>query len=145
MHEESGEAVGQRVVLTIPRKPEYVALCRLALTALGNQSGLDEETISDLKLAVTEACSTFILHGGALAAPEDSSDVMIRVEYGLLPDRWVIEVQGPSTELGQAVAGNEDDPFSEGTIGITIISALVDEFEFVPDGDSATLRLVKRL
>jgi anti-sigma regulatory factor (Ser/Thr protein kinase) len=140
--EQLGMALGQRVVLTIPLKPEYVALCRLALTALGNQSGLDEETIADLKLAVTEACSNFIGRAQS-TAPCDRLDGAISVEYGLFPDRWVILVRGPGTGLGQEEP--REDPFSEGTIGITIISALVDELELLPEADTATLRLVKRL
>ena len=143
MDEELSMALGQRVVLTIPLKPEYVALCRLALTALGNQSGLDEETIADLKLAVTEACSNFIGRAQTSAGYDGRMERAIRVEYGLFPDRWVIQVQGPGTGLGQEEPA--EDPFSEGTIGITIISALVDELELVPDCDTATLRLVKRL
>lgn len=141
--QEPAESVGQRVVLIIPLKPEYVALCRLALTALGAHSGLDDETLADLKLAVTEACSNFMRRPSDIGQNGQAESV-VRVEYGLMPDRWVISVQGPGTGLG----GQEeqaDEVFSERTIGMTIISALVDELELVPEGDTSTLRLVKRL
>jgi hypothetical protein len=45
------------VRLTIPAKAEYITLVRLALSGLSNLRPLDEETLGDLKLAVTEACS----------------------------------------------------------------------------------------
>lgn len=141
--QEQAGSVRQRVVLTIPLKPEYVALCRLALTALGAHSGLDDETLADLKLAVTEACSNFMGRSSGVGQ-NGQTDSVIRVEYGLMPDRWVISVQGP----GAGLRGQEeqvDEAFSERTIGITLISALVDELELVPEGDASTLRLVKRL
>ncbi len=97
LQEEAG-SVRQRVVLTIPLKPEYVALCRLALTALGAQAGLDDETLADLKLAVTEACSNFMGRSPTLG-PNGQVDSSVRVEYGLTPDRWVITVQGPGTDV----------------------------------------------
>jgi hypothetical protein len=92
---ESGEPgicrSGDQVALTIPAKPEYVSLCRLALAGLGQSCGLDLETVADLKVAVTEACSRAIRRlrfdsedGGAVGSVE----VMIGVE----PEAWVITV-----------------------------------------------------
>jgi anti-sigma regulatory factor (Ser/Thr protein kinase) len=136
----------QRVVLTIPTKPEFVALGRLALTALGNQAGLEEETIADLKLAVSEACATFIAEPGSESAFEmagSGGGGTIRIEYSLMPDRWTILVQGPDT--GVRLDARTDDPLSECAIGITIICALVDEVSLEHDGNQATLRMVKRL
>ena len=42
--------------LTIPAKAEYITLGRLALTALARVREFQEETLADLKLALTEAC-----------------------------------------------------------------------------------------
>ena len=48
------------VRLTIPAKAEYITLGRLALTAIARVRPLSQETLSDLKLALTEACSNSI-------------------------------------------------------------------------------------
>ena len=135
----------QRVVLTIPTKPEFVALGRLALTALGNQAGLEEETITDLKLAVSEACATFIVQPGSEPAHEmvGGGAGTIRIEYCITPDRWTILVRGPDN--GVRLNARTDDPLSECAIGITVICALVDEVSLEPDGNRVTLSMVKRL
>ena len=53
-------ASGDRVVLTIPSKPQYVGLCRLALAALATRDLLSEDVVADLKIAVSEACALFV-------------------------------------------------------------------------------------
>ena len=57
-----------RVVLEVPAKPEYLLLARLAATSVGRSVGASEETIADLKLAVTEAVANAVKH----AYPADS-------------------------------------------------------------------------
>jgi hypothetical protein len=44
---------GPTVRLTIPAKAEYITLVRLALSGLSRLRPLSEETLGDLKLAVT--------------------------------------------------------------------------------------------
>ena len=47
---------GERAVrLRIPAKAEYITLCRLALTGLGRVREIGDDTMADLKLALTEA------------------------------------------------------------------------------------------
>src|SRR2546423_14683672 len=61
------------VRLTIPARPEYITLCRLALTGLSRMRPLSDETLADLKLALTEACSNSVRH----AYPEAEGHVEI--------------------------------------------------------------------
>jgi hypothetical protein len=49
------------VELEVPARPEYVAVVRLALASLGRLVGLDEVTVEDLKIAVSEATTSAIL------------------------------------------------------------------------------------
>ena len=57
---------GDRTVrLTIPAKPEYITLSRLALTGLSRVRPFSDETLADLKLALTEACSNSVRHAYA--------------------------------------------------------------------------------
>ena len=61
------------VKLTIPAKAEYITLGRLALTALSRMRPLSDETLNDLKLALTEACTNSVRH----AYPEAHGTVEI--------------------------------------------------------------------
>ena len=133
---------GTRAVrLTIPAKPEYVTLCRLALTGLSRLRPLPAETLADLKLARTEACSNSVRH--AYAGREGSVEIL----YELHEDRLVIEVldEGEGFEAGETEKGA--DELTEGGLGIAIIRAIADEFEVGEraGGTGSRLRFVKVL
>jgi serine/threonine-protein kinase RsbW len=133
---------GTRAVrLTIPAKPEYITLCRLALTGLSRLRPLPDETLADLKLALTEACSNSVRH--AYADREGSVEIL----YELHEDRLVIEVldEGEGFEAGETE--QDAGELSEGGLGIAIIRAIADEFEVGerPGGTGSRLRFVKVL
>src|SRR5580765_2947673 len=48
--------------LRIPAKAEYITLCRLALTGLAQLRPVPDDTLADLKLALTEAVSNSVRH-----------------------------------------------------------------------------------
>ena len=133
------------ILLTIPAKPEYISLGRLALTGIAGLRGepLADEVLGDLKLALTEACTNSVRHayGGAGGA--------VSIAYELHADRLVVEVvdEGPGFEPDHGRAPfDEEDELSEGGLGIAIIEALTDEFEITRgDGGGSRLRFVKRL
>ena len=132
----------QSVRLTIPAKAEYITLGRLALTALGRLQELPEETLGDLKLALTEACTNSVRHAYAVG------DGVVEIVYELHPDRLVVEVsdEGPGFTPPEAEATEEADELSEGGLGIAIIRALTDEFSLAgADGGGSRLRFVKLL
>ena len=136
-------ADGGRVVrLTIPAKPEYITLSRLALSGLARVRTFPEDTLADLKLALTEACSNSVRHAYA----DDEGHVDISFE--LLDDRLIVEVadDGSGFELGDT-AQNGDEELSEGGLGIAIIRSIADEVEIGggPDGRGSRLRFVKLL
>jgi serine/threonine-protein kinase RsbW len=132
---------GRAVRLTIPAKAEYITLCRLALTGISRLRPLSEETLADLKLALTEACSNSVRH-----AYRDG-DGRVEIVYELEPDRLAIEVtdDGAGFEAQRPLAGDEE--LSEGGLGIAIIRAIADELELgpKPDGPGSRLRFVKLL
>ncbi len=131
----------REVRLTIPAKPEYITLCRLALTGISRFRRLSEETLSDLKLAITEACSNSVRHAYA------DGHGSVEIRYELHPDRLVIEVvdDGEGFDVGETLSA--DDELAEGGLGIAIIRALVDELEIGPGGGGrgSRLRFVKKL
>lgn len=130
--------------LTIPAKAEYVSLARLALTGLSRLRALDDETLADLKLAITEATSNSVRHAYA------NGDGTVEVVYDLRPDQLVIEVSDDGEgfdydeEQAPTAAGGE---LTEGGLGIAIIQAIADEFELGrgPGGRGSRLRFAKRL
>ena len=128
------------VHLTIPAKPEYITLVRLALTGLAYLRPLPDETLGDLKLAVTEACSNSVRHAyGA------QGEGVVDVVYELRDDRLVVEV----ADNGQGFVHGESplrEDLDEGGLGIAIIQSLADEFEVGGrNGGGSRLRFVKLL
>jgi serine/threonine-protein kinase RsbW len=140
----TADANGGRVIrLTIPAKPEYITLSRLALSGLSRVRAFPEDTLADLKLALTEACSNSVRHAYA----DDEGHVDISFE--LLDDRLIVEVadDGSGFEPGGDAAKNGDEELSEGGLGIAIIRSIADEVEIGggPDGRGSRLRFVKLL
>ncbi len=135
------------VSLAIPCRPEYVALCRLVVGALGVRDSLDEEVVADLKVIVTEACNCFMSTMADGSASEKASDggCSIRMDFDSRPDAFVISVLYP--ERSGLVAGLERcGPTNEAGLGLTILRALADEMVEIDAGAEGTvLRLTKSL
>jgi len=134
---------GRTVRLTIPAKPEYITLSRLALAGLSRVRPLSDETLADLKLALTEACSNSVRH----AYGDDGGHVSISFE--LQDDRLIVEVVDDGTGFEPETAGRNgvDAELSEGGLGIAIIRSIADEVEIGggANGRGSRLRFVKLL
>jgi serine/threonine-protein kinase RsbW len=132
----------RRVRLTIPAKAEYITLSRLALSAIARVRPLSDETLNDLKLALTEACTNSVRH----AYSGDRAGT-VEIVYQLEPDRLVVEVvdDGQGFEPGE-LAGEGNGDLNEGGLGIAIIQAVTDEVEFGErESGGSRLRFVKFL
>jgi len=131
----------QSVRLVIPAKPEYITLGRLALTGISRLRPLSEETLGDLKLALTEACTNSVRHAYA------DGDGLVEIVYELHEDRLAIEV----SDSGEGFTPSDDEPgdpdeLNEGGLGIAIIDSLADELEIGQrPGGGSRLRFVKML
>jgi serine/threonine-protein kinase RsbW len=129
--------------LTIPAKPEYITLGRLALTGIARlrSEPMSQEALGDLKLALTEACTNSVRH--AYANGEGNVEIL----YELHADKLVVEIadEGEGFEPPQAVSAEPDaNELSEGGLGIAIIQALVDELEIRDrEQGGSSLRFVK--
>ena len=135
------DAAFREVRLTIPAKPEYITLCRLALTGIARLRPLREETLADLKLALTEACSNSVRH----AYGDDDGCVDIR--YELHADRLVIEVADDGEGFDPAHERPAEQELSEGGLGIAIIRSIADDLVIGArqGGRGSLLRFVKVL
>jgi serine/threonine-protein kinase RsbW len=140
MHAMS-EAGAREVRLTIPAKPEYITLSRLALTGISRFRRLSEEILSDLKLAITEACSNSVRHAYA------DGPGTVDIRYELHPDRLVIEVSDDGEGFDPHEADSDEEDLVEGGLGIAIIRSIADELEIGrgSGGRGSRLRFVKRL
>jgi serine/threonine-protein kinase RsbW len=138
----SSSADALTVRLTIPARPEYITLCRLALTGIGRLRELSDELLADLKLALTEAASNSVRH----AYGEKDAGV-VEISYELHPDRLVIEVTDQGEGFDPAMAEGQADELSEGGLGIAIIRAIADAVEIgaQPGGKGSRLRFEKAL
>jgi serine/threonine-protein kinase RsbW len=115
------------VALTIPARPDYLVLARLALSAVCRLTPLSAEEVADLKLAITEAANDYVDD----SPPDDDEEGRLNFAFRLLDDRLVLELDGPSSNVADV----------EQELGRAIIDATVDECQF---GDGRT-RLVKYL
>ena len=138
-----GVGAGRTVRLTIPAKPEYITLSRLGLAGLSRVRALPEETLADLKLALTEACSNSVRH-----AYEDGEG-HVDISFELRDDRLIVEVadDGTGFDADEAGRNGDEDGLTEGGLGIAIIRSIADEVEIGggPDGKGSRLRFVKLL
>lgn len=132
-------AAEHSVHLTIPAKPEYISLCRLALAGLTRVRPVEEETLADLKLAITEAASNSVRHAYA-----DGGGV-VDIDYRLADDRLEVEVSDTGVGFEHVDRAAEGGELTEGGLGIAIIRAIADEFELSSDGAGSRLRFAKKL
>jgi serine/threonine-protein kinase RsbW len=132
------------VRLTIPAKAEYITLSRLALAGLSSLGAVPGETIADLKLALTEACSNSVRHAYD-GVPGDGGGV-VDITYELHPDHVVIEVCDEGRGFVADEPADDRDALSESGLGLAIIRALSDELELSRRGDrqGSRLRMLKR-
>jgi hypothetical protein len=124
---------GRVVSLTIPAKPDYVVLARLALSAVCRMSPLAPEEVADLKLAITEA-SNFLMGGERRGSARDDGDPEGRLTFAfdLADEALCLSVSGTSMPT---VSPEERE------LSIALIQATVDSYEY----DETIMRLTKHL
>ncbi len=133
------------VKLDIPAKAEYVSLGRLALSGLlRSRGGYSDDAVADLKLALTEACSNSVRHA------YDHDDGQVHLEFTVHDDRVTVLIRdegGGFHEDDEDCADCRGIPeihLAEGGMGISIIRAIVDDFDLrKPDEGGTVLVLTK--
>jgi serine/threonine-protein kinase RsbW len=124
--EASRAADSRDVSLTIPARPDYLVLARLALSAVCRLTPLSPEEVADLKLAITEAANDYVDENIGL---EDESRV--NFSFQLSDDRLTMDLEGTAGPVAS----------SEQELSRAIIEATVDEAEFA----GGRTRLIKYL
>jgi len=130
------------VELRMRARPENLVLARLALSGVARGAGLTEEITSDLRLAITEACTNVIQHAYAGSDPGDS-DVVVR--FVLEQDALVVEVNDSGVGFDpESLESSPPEEPAEAGMGLRIIKALADEVEITTGASGSRLVLVRR-
>ena len=111
------------VRLSFPAKAEYLILARLALAGIARGVPLDDETVADLKLAITEACGNAVRH----AYP--AADGVVRVTITVEPDAISIVVEDDGVGVAEGASSNGPADLPEDGMGLAIIDAIADEID----------------
>ncbi|MCD6727859.1 MAG: ATP-binding protein [Solirubrobacteraceae bacterium] len=113
------------VELTIPARPENVAVVRHVLGGVGEALGLDAPTLGGLRLAVSEACTNVVVH----AYPDDEVG-LLEVEAVVDPPLLHVTVR----DRGRGFAPRPDSPGLG--MGLSMIAAVTRTLEVgsEPDG-----------
>jgi serine/threonine-protein kinase RsbW len=104
--------------LTLPARAENVAVVRHAFGGLGDVVDMPEQTLADIKLAVTEACTNVVVH----AYPEGQEgplDVSARIGA----DHLEVVIR----DQGQGILPRPDSPGLG--LGLPLIATLADSLE----------------
>jgi serine/threonine-protein kinase RsbW len=129
----------QVIELEIPALPEFVGIARMAVAALaGVRPGLEYDRVDDLRIVVSEACTTAI---EAFSGSDGDTPARVRLRCHDGPDRLEVAIAGPTGAFDSTMSGNDsEDP--AGGFRISLIRALVDEADVQTTPGGSELRLV---
>jgi serine/threonine-protein kinase RsbW len=107
------------VRLSLPAKPENVAVVRQALAGITDALEVDPALGADMKIAVTEACANAVVH--AYEGTDGSLEVEMRSEGPLL----TVSVRDRGLGFKPLPSGDEHGPLG---FGLALIASLSDAF-----------------
>ncbi|MDR2487437.1 MAG: ATP-binding protein [Clostridiales Family XIII bacterium] len=130
--------MSETLKLSVPCDARYVSTVRLAVSSVASLAGFDIEAIEDIKIAVSEACTNIILHGGL---GESAYNVICALEDGGL--ELVVEDDGVGFAYEEYEKPNLEEP-SEGGLGLYIILALMDDVKVSSQAGAGTSIRMKK-
>ncbi len=105
------------VLLTMPARPEGVGVVRQALAGMADALDFDASVVSDMKMAVTEACTNVVVH-----AYDDATDhATLEVEMQAAEHGLTIVVRDHGTGIQPRPARTEPPALG---LGLPLIAAL---------------------
>lgn len=117
-----------------------MGVVRLALASLARNAGLEEETVDDLKIAISEACTNAV-------EANEASDEPVQISWDADEARVQIEVEDRRPAVESSPSGVDTQGFStRHTMSLALLETLADEFELSPRaGGGLSTRLVFQL
>ena len=122
-------------------RPECIHRLRDAVGSLASEAGLSSVQVYAVKLCVSEAIANAVRH----AYPE--SDCEVCVSYVVAEDSIVMIVEDQGAGIAPDESPEPKPAPLEGGMGISIISAVVDDLDVRAgaDGRGTVVRMTKRL
>lgn len=139
--EKVTEGMSDSLSISVPSKPEYVSVVRLAASSIASRIGFDVEQIEDIKVAVAEACTNAIQHG--LCNNCENYNITFYIDK----DKLTIHIVDKGNGFSYSKLRNPDvTTLKEGGLGIFIIKSLMDEVEVMSDlGKGTSVKMIKYL
>lgn len=132
--------------LTIPARPVFVGVARTVVVAAASTvSGIGDERLDDLRIAVSEACTNAVEAHQQVATEEQ---VVLRCLLG--DDRLEVQIEdsgpgfNPAAVPDRGEARRTDDLMQERGWGLHLIRSLVDEAIFQSEEAGTAVHLVVR-
>jgi anti-sigma regulatory factor (Ser/Thr protein kinase) len=121
--------------LKLPARAENVAVVRHAFGGLAEVVDLDEQTLADIKLAITEACTNVVMH-----AYEDGQQGCLEVDATLGEHSLTVVIR----DSGRGIVPRPDSPGLG--LGLPLIATLTESLELGRDDiDHTEVRMTFRL
>ena len=132
--------VKDRITLSLPNAPEYVSVARLTLSGIANRMGFNIDEIEDLKVVIADACTNALKHGCG-------SNCNYNIDFFVCESQLIIEVTDKGKGFDHKKLRQPDlSKPREGGLGIFIIRSLMDEVEFIENGECGiSIRMSKSL
>lgn len=129
------------VRLDIPCSSEFVTIARKAVEGVCSRLALTRPEISEITLAVGEACTNAVKFSG----PECQT---VELTFIISPQNLEVTVRNHGSPFGIEKGGTRMPPLedlSEGGMGLYLISQVMDELSVTSKDGVTTLRMVKKL
>jgi anti-sigma regulatory factor (Ser/Thr protein kinase) len=126
-HAQKAHTETHDIELALPARAENIAIVRHAFGALGEAYDVGEQTLSDLRLAVTEACTNVVVH----AYPE-GQEGPLEVRASIAGEKLTVVVR----DRGQGIAPRPDSPGLG--LGLPLIASLADTVQLGRDESGHT-------
>jgi serine/threonine-protein kinase RsbW len=115
------------IELALPARAANIAVVRHAFGAIGEVFAVDEETLSNIRLAVTEACTNVVVH-----AYPDGREGPLEVCATLRENELEVVVR----DEGPGIAPRADSPGLG--LGLPLIASLAESVQLGRDEDERT-------
>jgi serine/threonine-protein kinase RsbW len=108
--------------LKLPARAENVAVVRHAFGGFAEALSVDEQTLADIKLAITEACTNVVIH-----AYDDDEDGALEVDASIDDRRLIVVIR----DRGRGIVPRPDSPGLG--LGLPLIATLAESLELGKD------------
>ena len=131
--------MGDRLTFSIPGKPEYVQMVRLAIGSVAGKADFDVDKIDDIEVAVSEACKLIACHGHSGWGEKYDVEVVIgenRIEIVVTDSCGTHEIEKTCTQCARCP--------EDGNLSVFVMNSLMDEIEMTSsDNGNKSIRMVK--